>query len=133
MKLEDFWKHYVGEETPLVFMERHGGGNPPDCVARYLDGRGHVFGLMRRSSWRETFESDPQHKRHEVACALETYLECNREEWEGQLSAAPAAEAVPPETEAEPTNPAPAEAEPETAPQDNGPGPGAGEEEAPAS
>jgi len=122
MDAEAMWATYVGDETALAFMSRYASTDPVVCVAEYLDDRPGVYGIVRRDSWKATFEHADQFNREAVTCALAEYLEQNRDSWETQLAGmrnAPAPEPDPDlEPEPEPTSSQEAEPDAEAAPID---------------
>jgi hypothetical protein len=97
MELKDFWTIYVGEESPADFMQRHGTQSPEEGVARFMEQHPDVLGIMRRNSWKETFQAPVQFTCESVSRALITYLEETREQWAQPQDAMPASPAPPPE------------------------------------
>ncbi|HNR33333.1 MAG TPA: peptidylprolyl isomerase, partial [Candidatus Hydrogenedentes bacterium] len=103
MTPEAFWKAYVGDRSPREFLERRQGRSLRDFVDSYLSQVPHLYGIVQRGTWRETFAAVPQWRRDEVAVGLLSFLEAHREEWEGMETAPPppvAEEALPSDPEA---------------------------------
>ncbi len=102
MTPEAFWKAYVGDRSPREFLERRQGRSLRDFVDSYLSQVPHLYGIVQRGTWRETFAAVPQWRRDEVAVGLLSFLEAHREEWEGMETAPP-----PPVAEEAPAAPQP--------------------------
>jgi len=111
MTPEAFWKAYVGDRSPREFLERRQGRSLRDFVDSYLSQVPHLYGIVQRGTWRETFAAVPQWRRDEVAVGLLSFLEAHREEWEGMETAPP-----PPVAEEAPAAPQPEVAQVETPP-----------------
>lgn len=89
LDLDSFWRTYVGETTPLEFMNR---GTSPDiaaCVEAYVAGLPVLYGIVRRRAWKDTFEAPWQYRRGEVAAALQAKLEATETEWRPHLNQRP--------------------------------------------
>jgi hypothetical protein len=112
MKPQDFWNLFADGLTPAEFVYPMQCTDPEECVGRYFAARPTVYGVVRRKTWRETFEAERQFTHEVVASGLIAYLEETREEWEPLLeqmaleeeaqrqAAAAIAAARPPETPA---------------------------------
>ena len=112
--VEGFWAAYVGNLTPLEFMNRQYVPEIDEAVAAYVAGLPQVFGIVRRQSWREAFEAPIQFRKEEIIAAMVEKLEATEAEWRPQLNQRPAPapapvveEIAPPAdaSEAEPFNP----------------------------
>ncbi|NLV40975.1 MAG: hypothetical protein GXY15_07080 [Candidatus Hydrogenedentes bacterium] len=88
MKAQEFWDIYLGAMTPAEFMAAFDDPEPEHCVAVYVRQRPAFFGIVRRTSWRETFRAERQFNRAEVAAGLTAWLEETREQWEEPAAAA---------------------------------------------
>ena len=86
----DYWQTFVGEDTPETFLRNYGTADPELCVARFLEDRNNLYGVVNQGQWRDTFQTPEQHQRLTVQVYLLSYLEETRDEW------APALEAKPP-------------------------------------
>lgn len=86
----DYWQKFVGEESPEDFLRNHGTADPELGVARFLEDRNHLYGVVNQGQWRDTFETPEQYQRLTVQVYLLSYLEETRQDW------APALEAKPP-------------------------------------
>jgi len=85
----EIWRMYVGTRTPLEFMNSFHTPEPRDCAEAFVGRLPHVFGVMRRQTWRESFESPMQLGRELVAGAIWSHLEETREDWEPYLNQQP--------------------------------------------
>ncbi len=88
----DYWNTFVGEETPESFMRNFGSADPELCVARFLEERGQLYGVVNQGSWVKTFSMPEQHQTLSVKVYLLSFLDETRDEWR------PALEANPPST-----------------------------------
>lgn len=88
MNAQEFWNTYLGAMTPAEFMSAFDDPEPEHCVAVYVRQRPAFFGIVRRTSWRETFRAEHQYNRAEVAAGLTAWLEETRTEWEEAAAAA---------------------------------------------
>lgn len=88
----DYWQLFVGDLSPEDFMRAHGSADPALCVSRFLNERGHLYGVVNQGVWTDTFQAPDQYHRLTVQTYLLSYLDETREEW------APALEAEPPAT-----------------------------------
>ncbi len=88
----DYWNTFVGEESPELFMRGYGSADPELCVARFLEERGQLYGVVNQGSWVKTFSMPEQHQSLSVKVYLLSYLDETREDWH------PALEANPPNT-----------------------------------
>jgi flagellar biosynthesis GTPase FlhF len=79
---EDLWKIYTGDMSTADFMCSFRSRSPEKCVALFLRDCGHVYGIVRRGNWRETFAAEAQYQRQVVFNTLLARLEEKREEWE---------------------------------------------------
>jgi hypothetical protein len=75
------WKAYVGERTRREFLEHWHDCTLQEFVRAYVAQLPHVYGVTLRNSWRETFASQPQLSRDEVAHGLLRFLEEQPDEW----------------------------------------------------
>ena len=85
----DIWQQFVGEDSPEDFMRTFGSMDPELCVSRFLEDRGHLYGVVNQGSWQDTFQAEAQHHRYTVRLYLLSYLDETREEWEPALEAKP--------------------------------------------
>lgn len=88
MNAQEFWNTYLGAMTPADFMCAFDDPEPEHCVTVYVRQRPAFFGIVRRTSWRETFRAERQYNRAEVAAGLTAWLEETRGEWEEAAAAA---------------------------------------------
>lgn len=88
----DYWNTFVGEDSPESFMRNYGSPDPELCVARFLEERGQLYGVVNQGSWVKTFSMPEQHQSLSVKVYLLSYLDETREDWR------PALEANPPNT-----------------------------------
>lgn len=88
----DYWNTFVGEESPETFMRNFGSPDPELCVARFLEERGQLYGVVNQGSWVKTFSMPEQHQSLSVKVYLLSYLDETSEDWR------PALEANPPHT-----------------------------------
>lgn len=88
----DYWNTFVGEDSPETFMRNYGSADPELCVARFLEERGQLYGVVNQSTWVTTFSMLDQHNCVSVKVYLLSYLDETREVW------LPALEANPPAT-----------------------------------
>jgi hypothetical protein len=91
MQNVDYWNTFVGEESPETFMRNYGSSDPELCVARFLEERGQLYGVVNQGSWRNTFAMPEQHHCLTVKVYLLSYLEDTREDWLPPLQASPPA------------------------------------------
>ena len=85
MEIQEFWNTYSGGLEPADFVWRFGKGDASSGVQEFIRTRPAMFGILCNSSWKNTFSKPEQYNRERVAAALLTYLELNREDWEGQV------------------------------------------------
>jgi len=85
MEPSEFWKVYVGTVSPLEFMYNHKTQEPAVGAHKFLENFPKLFGVVRRANWQSTFCSETQFNREEVECALTSFIDNAREEWESQL------------------------------------------------
>ncbi|MBX3180842.1 MAG: hypothetical protein KF886_26135 [Candidatus Hydrogenedentes bacterium] len=83
----DIWQTYVGEQSPEEFMRAYGSADPEVCLARFLEDRGNLYGIVNQGAWRDTFQAADQHHVHTVRMYLMSYLEETRDEWGPALEA----------------------------------------------
>lgn len=83
----DIWQTYVGEQSPEEFMRAYGSADPEVCLARFLEDRGNLYGIVNQGAWRDTFQATDQHHVHTVRMYLMSYLEETRDEWGPALEA----------------------------------------------
>lgn len=86
----DYWQTFVGDQSPEDFMRAFGSADPELCIARFLEDRGNLYGVVNQGSWDQTFQVLDQHHILSVRVHLQSYLDETRDEW------APALEAKPP-------------------------------------
>lgn len=96
MNNEQFWKKYVGDLSAAEFCARRRGQPIVEFVMNYVDRLPHFYGIVLRTTWRETFATQPQWRRDDVSAGLIGHLEAHREEWENAVYA-PEPEPLPPE------------------------------------
>jgi len=89
MQNVDYWNTFVGEESPEAFMRNYGSADPELCVARFLEERGQLYGVVNQGSWVKTFAMPEQHHCLAVKVYLLSYLEDTREDWLPPLEASP--------------------------------------------
>jgi len=92
---EAIWRAYVGDASPLEFLQRQGASSVGACVASHVDPLPRFEGIVRSYNWPSAFRSEFQLRAAEVIRGLLEYLEQHREEWESAWSA-PAARAAAP-------------------------------------
>ena len=89
LDVDGFWAAYVGNLSPLEFMNRSYSPEIDDCVAEYVAALPALFGIVRRQTWRESFAAPWQFRRGEVAAALTQKLEATEAEWRPHLKQRP--------------------------------------------
>ena len=87
----DYWNTFVGEESPEAFMRNYGSPDPELCVARFLEERGQLYGVVNQGTWVKTFDMPEQHHCLTVKVYLLSYLEDTRDQWLPSLEATPPA------------------------------------------
>lgn len=87
----DYWNTFVGDQSPEAFMRNYGSPDPELCVARFLEERGQLYGVVNQGSWVKTFAMPEQHHCLTVKVYLLSYLEDTREQWLPSLEATPPA------------------------------------------
>lgn len=87
----DYWNTFVGEASPEAFMRNYGSTDPELCVARFLEERGQLYGVVNQGSWVKTFAMPEQHHCLTVKVYLLSYLEDTREQWLPPLETTPPA------------------------------------------
>lgn len=78
---EEIWQDYAGSETPQEFVSRLGGDSAAACVDRFLATLPHVYGIVRRSNWTESFAHPFQLRAQEVRHGLLAHLEAHEGEY----------------------------------------------------
>lgn len=89
MTNQDYWQTIVGDSSPEEFLRTYGTADPDLGLERFLEDRGHLFGVLNQGSWDATFEATEQHHILTARIYLRSYLEDTREEWESALEAKP--------------------------------------------
>lgn len=111
---EGFWRAYVGEASPLTFMNRLHSPDPREAATEYVLKLPHLWGIVRRYTWKASFEAPWQFRKEEIIAALAAHLEATEAEWLPRLDqSAPDEPAPVPAYEAPTptaTEPAPTEA-----------------------
>lgn len=82
---EGFWRVYVGEASPLTFMNRLHSPDPQEAAAEYVGKLPHIWGIVRRYTWKSSFEAPWQFRKEEIATALAAHLEATEAEWRPRL------------------------------------------------
>jgi hypothetical protein len=90
LDVEGFWAAYVGNFSPLEFMNRQYVPEIDEAVAAYVAGLPQIFGIVRRQSWRDAFGAPIQFRKEEIISALVEKLEATEAEWRPQLNQRPA-------------------------------------------
>lgn len=90
LDVEGFWAAYVGNFSPLEFMNRQYVPEIDEAVAAYVAGLPQIFGIVRRQSWRDAFGAPIQFRKEEISAALVEKLEATEAEWRPQLNQRPA-------------------------------------------
>jgi hypothetical protein len=85
----DYWNTFVGEDSPETFMRNYGSPDPEVCVARFLEERGQLYGVVNQGTWVSTFAKPEQHHCLTVKVYLVSYLEDTREDWLPSLEVNP--------------------------------------------
>lgn len=125
LSVDDFWQAYVGDISPLEFMNRMYSPEIDACVEAYVNALPDLFGIVRRQTWKASFEAPTQFRRGEIAAAIAEKLEKSEAEWRPHLNqreappepAAPAPEPVQHEASPQPgESVAHADYDPESAP-----------------
>ncbi len=86
MNMEHCWPEIMGAMTPLEFMYRHKTQSPEVAVRDFMNGYPRLYGIVLQGTWKNTFQSDVQYNRDEIAWALMVHLEDHRAEWDKQLA-----------------------------------------------
>jgi hypothetical protein len=81
MELEAYWQGYVGGQTPRQFLEHWHDCSLNDYVGAYVSQLPHLFGVVLRAKWKDTFGGAEQPRRSDVTAGLLGYLEAHRDEW----------------------------------------------------
>lgn len=89
LDVDGFWAAYVGNLSPLEFMNRCYSPEIDACVAEYVAELPALYGIVRRQTWRESFSAPSQFRRGEVAAALTEKLEATEAEWRPHLKQRP--------------------------------------------
>jgi len=111
---EAIWRDYVGDLSPLEFLQRQGASSVEACVVSYVDLLPRFEGIVRSYNWPSAFRSEYQLRAAEVIRGLLEHLEHHRDAW-ASVWMAPAARAAalrtqkvppvsPPEDDAAPEN-----------------------------
>ena len=87
----DYWNTLVGEDSPETFLRNYGSADPELSVSRFLEERGHLYGVVNQGSWQDTFKTENQYHRLTVRVYLLSYLEETRDEWGPALESKPPA------------------------------------------
>lgn len=90
LDVEGFWAAYVGNFSPLEFMNRQYVPEIDEAVYAYVAGLPQIFGIVRRQSWRDAFGAPIQFRKDEIIFALVEKLEATEAEWRPQLNQRPA-------------------------------------------
>jgi hypothetical protein len=125
MNTNEMWQAYLGDTTPVSIFERYQTHDAWEAAQRAADDLPDVFGILRRGTWKDSFQQGEQYNRETVAVALWQHLEETREDWEPSLpelkAPAPAPEPEPaPREDPEPevsTEPVAHEEAPEASPE----------------
>lgn len=91
LSVDEFWQIYVGNATPLEFMNRLTTPEIDGAVDEYVNALPDLFGIVRRQSWKLSFEAPIQFRRGEVASAIREKLEKTEAEWRPHLNQRPPA------------------------------------------
>ena len=86
---EGFWRAYVGEASPLTFMNRLHSPDPREAAEEYVAKLPHLWGIVRRYTWTASFEAPWQFRKGEISAALTEYLEATESEWRPRLDQSP--------------------------------------------
>ena len=95
LDLDGFWAAYVGNMTPLEFMNRQYSPDIRECVAEYVSLLPQLFGIVRRQTWKEAFGAPSQFRKDAVLAALVDKLEMTEAEWRPHLNQRPRPEPAP--------------------------------------
>jgi len=93
---EGFWRLYVGEASPLTFMNRLHSPDPREAAEEYVAKLPHLWGIVRRYTWKSSFEAPWQFRKGEIAAALTAHLEATEDEWRARLDQSPPEPYAPP-------------------------------------
>jgi hypothetical protein len=89
MTNQDYWQTIVGEQSPEEFLRAYGTADPELGLERFLEDRGHLYGVINQGSWKSTFVAARQYTALTAQVYLRSYLEETREAWEPALEAQP--------------------------------------------
>jgi hypothetical protein len=102
---EAIWRDYVGDLSPLEFLQRQGASSVEACVVSYVDLLPRFEGIVRSYNWPLAFRSEYQLRAAEVIRGLLEHIEHHRETWESVWTAPPARAAAPVTQEVPPVLP----------------------------
>ena len=86
---EGFWSAYVGNITPLEFMNRLYSPDLHASAEEYVASLPNLFGIVRRQSWRDAFGAPCQFRKGEVLSAIVEKLEATENDWRPHLNQRP--------------------------------------------
>ncbi len=78
---KDFWQQYVGSMTPSAFLKISGVYSPYRAVEKHLRKLSTFYGIVRRNTWKETFNEPLQFTFEEVYWEIIAYLKETENEW----------------------------------------------------
>lgn len=109
MNPNDMWQAYMGNTQPVSLFERFQTHDAWTCAQQAAQQLPALYGIVRRRTWRDSFQPGEQFTRETVAVALWQHLEDTREDWEPNL---PELKPAAPEPEPAQTAPLSVEAQP---------------------
>lgn len=93
MTPKQYWTLYADDMPPAEFVWTFGKGDLDASVEEYLRRRAHLHGVVRRGTWKETFQAKEQLNRSCVATGLKVHLEETKQSWISEIVAFAEAEA----------------------------------------
>ena len=85
----DYWQTLVGEQNPEEFLRTYGTADPDVGLERFLEDRGHFYGVLNQGDWATTFTAEKQCHVLTARVYLRSYLEETREDWQPALESRP--------------------------------------------
>lgn len=79
------WQAYLGNTNPVSLFNRFRTKDAWECARRAAEELPSLYGILRRRSWKDSFQPGPQYTREMVCVGLFQHLEDTREDWEPSL------------------------------------------------
>lgn len=81
MSAENFWKAYVGDQSPADFMRQYRTDNAYVAACAFAQELPDFYGIMLKGDWASAFNQEFQHSREAVVAGIVEYLEETRKDW----------------------------------------------------